>query len=98
MSRGFRILERNWSCRLGEIDLICEKGGVVHFVEVKTRKTTEYGNPEEAITPTKVRHLRRAIELYLMISKTPPRDYQADALAIMLAAGKPPEYYYIENI
>ena len=81
LAQGFNILERNWSCRLGEVDVICERAGVTHFVEVKTRKTLEYGRPEEAITPTKLRYLRRAVEWYLQSSKTPPRDYQVDALA-----------------
>lgn len=98
MSKGFAILARNWSCRLGEIDLICEKDGVVRFVEVKTRKTREYGNPEEAITPTKLRHLFRAVELYLRSSRNPPTRYQVDAVAITLTPGTAPEFYHIENI
>lgn len=98
ISKGFRILERNWSCRLGEIDVICEKEGTVHFVEVKTRKTKTYGYPEEAITPTKLRHLRLAIECYLQASRVPIIRYQADALSIQLNSGQPPEFYYIENI
>lgn len=98
MSKGYRLLARNWSCRLGEIDLIAEKKGVVHFVEVKTRKTLQYGNPEEAITATKLRHLCRAVQAYISSSKRPPQNYQIDALAITLCAGAKPEFYYIENI
>jgi putative endonuclease len=98
ISKGFRVVARNWSCRVGEIDLICERDGVTHFVEVKTRKTTEYGNPEDAITRTKLLHLRRAIESYLLSSRTPPKRYQADALAILEEPGKPPEFHYVENV
>lgn len=98
LSKGFKILERNWSCRAGEIDLICEKNNVVHFVEVKTRKTLEYGNPEGAITPAKLRHLRSAVALFLQSSKTPPQNYQLDVLAILAIPGKPPDFHYIENI
>lgn len=97
-SRGFKVVERNWSCRWGEIDLICEKDGVIHFIEVKTRRTTEYGNPEEAITPTKLAHLRRTVEFYLMTEPAPPARYQVDALAILAVPNEKPEYYYIENI
>ncbi|MBU1032886.1 MAG: YraN family protein [Patescibacteria group bacterium] len=98
LSKGFEIKERNWLCRLGEIDLICEKDGVTHFIEVKTRRSTEYGNPEEAITPTKLIHLQRTIEFYLMNHPAPPVRYQVDALAILALSGEKPEYRYIENI
>jgi len=95
--RGFRVICRNWSCRMGEIDLICEKDGIVHFVEIKTRRSTTYGHPEEAITRTKLEHFRRAIETYLRSAQPAPREYQADALAITVTDGKP-EFHYIENI
>lgn len=97
-TRGFRVVERNWSSPVGEIDLICEKDRVTHFVEVKTRRTLEYGKPEEAVTPTKLRHLRRAIESYLRFCKTPPQDYQIDVLAITALPGQKPEFYYIEEV
>lgn len=97
-SRGFTIVKRNWTSRVGEIDLICEKEGVTHFVEVKTRRTLEYGNPEEAVTPTKLRHLRYAVESYLRSVSSPPRDYQIDVLAITALPGKKVEFYYIENV
>jgi putative endonuclease len=98
MSRGFKILARNWSCRLGEIDVIAEKNGVVHFVEVKTRRTRAYGNPEESITPRKLLHLRRTVEVYLAQSRATIRDYQLDALAILTLPGEAPEFHYIENM
>jgi len=97
MSKGFRIVARNWSCRAGEIDLICERDGVAHFVEVKTRKSTEYGNPEEAVTPAKLRHLRRAVESYLQSASAPPVRYQVDVLAITTVPGAPPAFHYVEN-
>lgn len=96
--RGFRIVKRNWNCRLGEIDLIVERDGKIHFVEVKTRRSLAYGNPEEAITPTKLRHLARAIELYLKSRPDAPEVYQVDALAILAVPGLKPEYHYVENI
>ncbi|MFA5935926.1 MAG: YraN family protein [Patescibacteria group bacterium] len=98
MSRGFKILARNWSCRLGEIDVIAEKNGAVHFVEVKTRRSRMYGNPEDSITRTKLLHLRRTIEVYLQQARSAPRNYQADALAITAIPGQKPEFYYVENI
>jgi putative endonuclease len=98
MARGFKILTRNWSCRLGEIDVVAEKDNVVHFVEVKTRRSTTFGNPEDAITRKKLLHLQRTVQTYLLQAKVPPRNYQIDALAILTLPGAKPDYYFIENI
>ena len=56
---GFTILERNWRCTQGEIDLVAQDGDEVVFVEVKTRSSVDYGHPLEAITPVKLARLRR---------------------------------------
>lgn len=98
VQRGFRIVARNWSCRLGEIDLIAERDGKIHFVEVKTRKSLAYGHPEESITRTKLSHLAKAIESYLRSLPEQVEDYQADALAILAPPGQKPEFHYVENI
>lgn len=97
-SRGYNTILRNWSCRLGEIDLICEKDGVLHFVEVKTRRSPEYGHPEEAVTTAKLRHLARAVECYLRTLPAPPRNYQMDVLAITAISGEKVDFYFIENV
>ena len=95
IANGFEVVCRNWSCRMGEIDLVCAKDGVTHFVEVKTRRTTDFGHPEEAITRKKLEHLSRAIEEYLR--QHPVTGYQADALAISLTDGSP-SFHYVEQI
>jgi putative endonuclease len=58
-SLGYRVIDRNWRCRDGEIDVIVEGGGQTVFVEVKTRTSTAYGHPFEAITFGKMRRMRR---------------------------------------
>lgn len=55
---GYVILDRNWRCRSGEIDIIAREGHSVVFCEVKTRRSTRFGEPIEAITAEKVRRLR----------------------------------------
>lgn len=62
---GFKIVERNFFCRSGEIDIIAEKKGELHFIEVKTRRTLGYGDPLEAITPWKQKRLFSAAHYYL---------------------------------
>ena len=51
---GLVIVERNWRCTHGEIDIVARDGGDLVFVEVKTRSSVEYGHPLEAITPIKL--------------------------------------------
>ena len=57
---GYRILERNYRCRFGEIDLIARDGPMLAFVEVKTRRSQKYGPPAAAVTFQKQRHLIKA--------------------------------------
>ena len=83
---------------MGEIDLVIQKDGVTHFVEVKTRHSLEFGYPEESITRTKLRHLARTIEMYLEHAKPSPQKYQADALAITILPNTEPEFHYVEYI
>lgn len=96
--RGFRLIERNWNCRLGEIDLIVERNGETRFIEVKLRRTTEFGYPESSITRTKLRHLARAIECWMKAQRTPPIRYQVDAIAIYAPFGQDPQIEWIEAI
>ena len=63
--KGYEILERNFRCSLGEIDLIAKEGGEIVFLEVKSRKGTAFGFPEEQITWKKRRKLWRLAEFYL---------------------------------
>jgi len=63
--KGFRILQRNYRCEVGEIDLIAEDRGTVVFVEVKTRKSLASGAPEEAVDRGKRRKIARASQWYL---------------------------------
>ena len=56
---GLVIIERNWRCAAGEIDIIARQGDTIVFCEVKTRRSSRYGPPEEAVTPVKARRIRR---------------------------------------
>lgn len=65
VSNGFKIIERNWRCRAGEVDFIVEKGKAFYFVEVKTRQSDRFGSPLFAVHAAKQRKLRRLAEIYL---------------------------------
>jgi putative endonuclease len=56
---GWHVLERNWRCADGELDIVAVDGGVLVFVEVKTRSSTAFGDPAEAVGPAKAARLRR---------------------------------------
>ncbi len=67
--RGFRILERNFSGAGGEVDIVAEKDGEIHFIEVKTRSHEAHGSPLEAVTTRKQDRIRRAASLWLAIPR-----------------------------
>lgn len=85
--RGYRVVERNWRCPYGELDVIAEDGPELVFIEVKTRRGTRMGSPEEAITPAKRRHLLAAAQTYLAERGEEQRPYRFDVVAIELGAG-----------
>jgi putative endonuclease len=62
--RGYKIRVENWRYRHLEVDIIAEKGDTLHFVEVKTRRSTKFGNPEESINKQKMKNLKDAAEQY----------------------------------
>ena len=63
---GYEILRRNYYTRHGEIDIIASKDNVLYFAEVKTRKSLDYGMPCEAVTKTKIYHMKMAATEFLM--------------------------------
>jgi len=64
-ARGYAVLERNWRCSVGEIDLICARGTTLVVCEVKARTGSARGHPLEAVTAAKQRRLRRLAAVYL---------------------------------
>lgn len=96
--RGFRVVARNWLCRLGEIDIVMERRGILHFVEVKARRSLEFGYPETSITGKKLRHLARTIEAYFSRHGHIPEEFHVHALAITRLSDAEPEYHWVEDI
>jgi putative endonuclease len=94
---GYTILERNWRSGRCEIDLISSKDGVIHFFEVKTRRTLLYGWPEEYIRRRKIRRLMTVVEAYVQ-TMTKDLPVQLNILSIVLAGMQSPIFYLIEDI
>lgn len=86
-AHGYKIIERNFSCRIGELDIIAMDGNTIVFAEVKTRKNLKYGLPCESITETKKRHILRTAKYYLMIRGIENRDLRVDVLEVLIKDG-----------
>lgn len=88
--QGYRIVERNFRCKFGEIDLIGFKKGVLSFIEVKTRSSDAFGQPIESIDKAKQRRLVRLANYYLYKKKAGDAlPCRFDVVSIMLKDDKP---------
>ena len=97
---GYRIVQRNFRCRLGEIDLIARKGEILAFVEVKLRKDSSHGEAREFVTADKQRKIRLAASWYLAgnaaAQQLQPRFDVVEVYAPLGADG-PVTLNYLEN-
>lgn len=94
---GFAVLHRNWRHLHWEVDIIAEKDGILHFMEVKTRRTKKFGHPEEAVSKKKIQNLINASEEYLYRQPQWQR-IQFNILAITILKNEPVEYFLIEDV
>jgi len=96
--RGYRIRETNYRCPEGEIDIIAEDKDCLVFVEVRTKKSLEFGSPEESITAAKRERLRAVASRYLQTHNNLPWLWRIDVVAVELdRKGKPSRIELIEN-
>ncbi|OHT80008.1 YraN family protein [Mycobacteroides saopaulense] len=86
---GFTILDRNWRCRYGEIDIIAADGEMLIFVEVKTRTGQAFGSPAEAVTYAKLRRLRRLAGIWLAAQNGSWSSVRIDVIEIRLGGTAP---------
>jgi putative endonuclease len=96
-SQGYTILHRNYRCRGGELDIICERNGVLVFCEVKTRTSTFFGLPEEAVTWDKRRRLRKLALEYLQREGRRARTLRFDVISVALTNGRVGELRHLVN-
>ncbi|MGV3711518.1 YraN family protein [Pseudolysinimonas sp.] len=100
VARGYEILDRNWRCPDGEIDLVGRDGAALVFIEVKTRSSTRYGHPFEAITPGKLSRLRRLAAAW-MRDRGPVRGVErlrVDAIGVIVPRDAPATIEHLEGI
>jgi putative endonuclease len=98
VARGMELLDRNWRCALGEIDLVMRDGDEVVFVEVKTRSSTAFGHPLEAITVAKLARLRRLAGAWLEAHPGVARRIRIDAVAVLAPHRAPATVDHLEGV
>jgi putative endonuclease len=94
---GYRILETNYTCALGEVDIIALDGDMIVFVEVKTRQSDQAADPENAVNFHKRKQITRTARWYLSTHNLQNVPARFDILAILIpATGKPTIEHFID--
>ena len=96
---GYRVLDRNWRCRWGELDVVAADAGCLVVVEVKTRRSASAGHPLESVTPLKVARLRRLTTAWL--DEHRDRwwdDIRIDVVAVMRPARGPASVEHVQGV
>ena len=79
---GYKILERNFRSRFGEIDIVAQDKDTLVFVEVKARSNRNFGLPEEAVTPSKLRKIQKTAEYYSLTHAEFPQKLRIDVVSL----------------
>ncbi|SDC85668.1 putative endonuclease [Paenibacillus sp. UNCCL117] len=97
--QGLSIVHRNWRCRTGEIDLVAEEGGVLVFVEVRTRNLNEaFGTPQESVHARKQRKILETAQVYIHMNGRHASQIRFDVISIRIAPdGKLAQLDHIRN-
>ena len=88
-AKGYKILERNYKNKFGEIDIIAQQNGVICFLEVKARHSLNFGVPQEAVSIRKQRQICRVAVYYLKSNKLLDRPARFDVLALLYVNSQP---------
>lgn len=95
---GMVLLDRNWHCDQGEIDLVLRDRGVLVVCEVKTRSSTVYGSPLEAVSEQKAARLRRLAARWLSSHDIHPDEVRIDLVGVLVPRGAPAEIDHVRGV
>ena len=99
IKHGYRILERNFQKRYGELDIVALRDNTLVFVEVKTRIGHAFGKPEESVTPWKLREVVQTAHYYKLLHPEFPDSLRIDVIGIELDVDQTLKYFnHIENV
>ncbi|HET6697492.1 MAG TPA: YraN family protein [Nocardioidaceae bacterium] len=96
--QGMVLLDRNWRCEQGEIDLVLRDGRVLVVCEVKTRSSTAYGSPLEGVTERKAARLRRLAARWLQEHGVRPDEVRIDLVGVLVPRSGPPEVEHVRGV
>jgi putative endonuclease len=97
--KGYKLIEANYRCHSGEIDIIARHKDCLVFMEVRTKSTTDYGTPEESLSATKQRHMIKSAYHYLQNHRNLPENWRVDLVAVELdALNKLKRIEILENV
>lgn len=97
--RGYDVIERNWHCQAGEVDIVARQGEAWVFVEVRTRRGDAFGTPEESVTAAKQTRMVKVAQHYLVEHDLGNVDWRLDLVAVEIdRAGRPTRVDILENI
>jgi putative endonuclease len=97
LDAGLQVLDRNWRCRDGELDVIARDGDALVFCEVKTRTGTGFGHPAEAVTAVKRRRLRLLARAWLAAHDEHAPDLRFDVVGVHVPATGPARVTHLRN-
>lgn len=95
---GFTILARNWRCEAGEIDIVARDGATLVIAEVKTRTTTAFGSPAEAVTPRKADKLRELALTWLREHPDSGAGIRFDVISIVVPKSAPTRLEHLRGV
>ena len=84
IKNNYKILETNFTTKIGEIDIIAEENDVVIFIEVKTRKSLKYGRPYEAVNYKKMQKILKVAQNYIVYKNKDDIQYRFDIIEVLL--------------
>lgn len=94
---GYVVLDRNWRCRAGELDVVACEGSALVFCEVKARTAQGFGHPVEAVTPAKQRRLRQLASAWLAEHDHHAPDLRFDVVGVLVPAIGPARVTHLRN-
>jgi putative endonuclease len=95
--RGYRLVARNWTSPLGEIDLVVARGDVLVFCEVKARTSSRLGGPHEAVTTAKQRRIRHLAAAFVAAERPRVADFRFDVASVTVHGRGPPDVHLFED-
>jgi len=97
ISNNIKVIGRNIRTRYGEIDILGQKDGIIIFFEVKTRRTEEFGNPEDAVDYKKREHMKNSALDYMQSNLDLEMDWRIDVIAIFVGENKKLQIRWVKN-